>query len=140
MSPVSPSQVSEPAAARVQAPFTLSDTWTCSGALYWLNHPTSRSPCATARVSVTVNAETRDPVENAVPCTKVGPATAGCGNRTPRVEIRTRTAAQRASGKCFTQTPSFCTCDIGGSSRSNQAGASSDPGNDQSRGALGSFQ
>src|SRR2546428_11430096 len=107
MSPVSSSKVSEPAAARVQVPFTLSDTWTCSGALYWLNHPTSRSPCATGRVSVTLNAETRDPVENAVPWTKVGLAIAVRGSRAPRVTMTTRPAAERAEGKYFTETPSF---------------------------------
>ena len=76
MSPVSSSKVSAPAVARVQVPFTLSDTATCSGALYWANHPTSRSPWATGSVSVTVIAGTRDPVENAVPWTNVALATA----------------------------------------------------------------
>src|SRR2546422_2292950 len=112
MSPVSSSKVSEPAAARVQAPFTLSDTWTCSGALYWLNHPTSRSPWATGRVSVTVNAETRDPVENAAPWTKVGEAAAVRGRRAPKVATTARPIAERAEGKNFTETPSFCTWDI----------------------------
>src|SRR5439155_4282551 len=72
MSPVSSSKVSDPAGARIQVPFTLSDTWTCPGALYWANHPTSRSPWATGRVSGTVSAGTLDPVENASPWTKVG--------------------------------------------------------------------
>ena len=81
MSPVSSRKVSD-LGARVQAPFTLSDTWTRSGALYWANHPTSRSPWATGPVSVTATAETRDPLENAVPWPKVGVvdwATAGRG-------------------------------------------------------------
>src|SRR5438132_9121287 len=130
MSPVSSSNFIA-RGARVQVPFTLSDTWTSSGALYWLNHPTSRSPCATGRESVTANAETRDPLENAVPWTKVGLATAGRGSRTPRVEIRTKRAAERANGKCFTQTPSFTRAIFWGSSRSNQAEASSEAGNDQ---------
>src|SRR2546427_8828910 len=69
MSPVSSRKVSDPD-ARVQVPFTLSDTWTCAGALYWDTHTTRRSPCATGRVSVTSTAETC-PVENAVPWTKV---------------------------------------------------------------------
>src|SRR5882724_10871945 len=105
MSPVSSSKVSDPAAARVHAPFTLSETQTCSGALYWLNHPTSRSPWATGRVSVTVNAETRDPVENAVPWTKVGEAAAVHGRRAPKVAITAMLAAERVEGNFFTQTP-----------------------------------
>src|SRR5438094_3556094 len=68
MSPVSSRKVSDPG-ARVQVPFTLSDTWTCSGALYWDTHATRRFPCATGRVSLTSTAETC-PVENAIPWTK----------------------------------------------------------------------
>src|SRR5438094_4004466 len=68
MSPVSSRKASD-AGARVQVPFTLSDTWTCSGALYWDTHATRRFPCATGRVSVTSTAETC-PVENAIPWTK----------------------------------------------------------------------
>src|SRR5213592_234251 len=68
MSPVSSRKVSDPD-ARVQVPFTLSDTWTCAGALYWDTHATRRSPCATGRVSLTSTAETC-PVENAIPWTK----------------------------------------------------------------------
>src|SRR5947208_15208677 len=98
MSPVSSSKVSAPAVARVQVPFTLSDTATCSGALYWANHPTSRSPWATAWVSVAVIAGTRDPVENAVPWTNVALATAVRGNRAPRVAITARQAGYRADG------------------------------------------
>src|SRR5438128_5436275 len=81
MSPVSSRKVSDEA-ARVQVPFTLSDTRTWPGALYWPNHPTSRSPWATRPVSVTVTDETRDPLENAAPWTKVGVdwATAGRGS------------------------------------------------------------
>src|SRR5437899_12837247 len=106
MSPVSSSKVSDPG-TRVHVPFTLSDTWTCPGALYWLNHPTSRSPWATAPVSVTVAAGTRDPIENAAPWTKVGVvdcAAAGRGTRTPRVAIRARAPVERAEGGCFTVT------------------------------------
>src|SRR5436190_2091986 len=66
------SPASTAAGARVQAPFTLSDTSTCPGTLYCENHPTSRSPPATGLVSVTVVVRTRDPLENAVPWTKVG--------------------------------------------------------------------
>src|SRR5256884_3079940 len=104
MSPVSSSKVSDPAAARVHAPFTLSETRTCSGALYWLNHPTSRSPWATGRVSVTVTVETRDPVDNAAPWTQVGvvePATAVRGSRTPRVANTARPAVDRPDGECL---------------------------------------
>src|SRR5947208_15373448 len=102
MSPVSSSKVSAPAVARVQVPFTLSDTATCSGALYWANHPTSRSPWATAWVSVAEIAGTRDPVENAVPWTNVALATAVRGNRAPRVAITARPAVYRADGKFLT--------------------------------------
>src|SRR5207247_10755126 len=68
MSPVSSRKVSDPG-ARVQVPFTRSDTWTCAEALYWDTHETRRSPCATGRVSLTSTAETC-PVENAIPWTK----------------------------------------------------------------------
>src|SRR6266581_431441 len=101
MSPVSSSKVTE-ATARVQVPFTLSDTCTCPGALYWANHPTSRSPWATGWVSVTVSDGTRDPVEAAAPWTKVGLATAVRGRRTPRVAITARPAVERVDGKCLT--------------------------------------
>src|SRR5439155_19378537 len=108
MSPVSASKVSDPAGARVQVPFTLSDTRTCPGALYWANHPTSRSPWATGRVSGTVSAGTLDPVENASPWTKVGvvaptgPARAatrsraGPGDRIPAPHDRARGAARHS--------------------------------------------
>src|SRR5439155_8932788 len=79
-----------------------------SGALYWATHPTSRSPWATGRLSVTVMVERRA-VENAVPWTKVGVvdwATAGRGNRTPKVTITTRPVVDRADGECFTVTHS----------------------------------
>src|SRR5205809_733292 len=101
MSPVSSSKVTE-ATARVQVPFTLSDTCTCPGALYWANHPTSRSPWATGWVRVTVNDGTRDPVEAAAPWTKVGLATAVRGRRTPRVAITAKPAVDRADAKSFT--------------------------------------
>src|SRR5437773_2678341 len=102
MSPVSSSKVSDPAAARVQVPFTLSDTCAGPGALYWANHPTSRSPSATGRVSVTVSDGTRDPVENAAPWTNVGLATAVQGRRTPSAAITARLAVDRADVKYFT--------------------------------------
>src|SRR5438094_5334327 len=103
MSPVSSSKVSDPG-TRVQVPFTLSETWTCPGALYWLNHPTSRSPWPTGEVSVTVVAEI-GAVENAAPWTKVGVvdwATAVRGSGTPRAAITARAAADRADGEWFT--------------------------------------
>ncbi len=101
MSPVSSRKVCA-RGARVQVPFTSSDTRTCSGALYWPNHPTSRSPWATGRVSGTVTVETRAPVPNAVPWTRVGVvdrATAARENRTPRLEITARQAVDRADGE-----------------------------------------
>src|SRR5439155_16332745 len=75
-----------------------------SGALYWATHPTSRSPWATGRLSVTVIVEKRA-VENAVPWTKVGAAdwaTAGDGRRTPRAAIAAMAAVDRADRKCLT--------------------------------------
>src|SRR5438046_506106 len=93
--------------ARVQVPFTLSDTCTCPGAPYSETQPTSRSPSATGRVSVTVAVETLDPVENAAPWTKVGvvdwaAAVRGSGRRAPRVAITARPAVDRTDGKSFT--------------------------------------
>src|SRR6266481_811843 len=105
MSPVSSSNLIA-RGARFQVPFTLSDTWTCPGALYSATHPTSRSPRATGRLSVTVVAEV-GAVENAVPWAKVGAATAACGSGTPRVVSTTRAAVDRAEGKCFTAIPSL---------------------------------
>src|SRR5437899_4241516 len=113
MSPVSPRKVKDPG-ARVQVPFTLSDTRTCSGASYWENHPTSRSPWATGRVSVTVTVETRDPVDNAAPWTQVGvvePATAVRGSRTPRVANTARPAVDRSDREDFIVISILChTC------------------------------
>src|ERR1043166_5362264 len=103
MSPVSSSNFIA-RGARFQVPFTLSDTWTCPGALYSANQPTSRSPRATGRLSVTVVAEV-GAVENAVPWTKVGVASAACGS--PRVVSTTSAAVERAEGKCFTAIPSL---------------------------------
>src|SRR5690348_16516837 len=103
MSPVSSRKCSDPG-ARVQAPFTLSDTSTGPGTLYCENHPTSRSPPATGLVSVTVVVRTRDPLENAVPWTKVGVVarpTAGRARRAARA-ITARRAPDGAEGKCFT--------------------------------------
>src|SRR5256712_13084691 len=99
MSPVSSRKVSD-LGARVQAPFTLSDPRTRSGALYWANHPTSRSPWATGPLSVTVTDETRA-VENAAPWTKVGVAdwaTAGRGSRAARRAIPDIAGAARVVG------------------------------------------
>src|SRR5205823_14585142 len=110
MSPVSPRKVKDPG-ARVQVPFTLSDTRTCSGASYWENQPTSRSPWATGRVSVTVTVEMRDPVENAAPWTQVGvvePATGVRGSRTPRVANTARPAVDRPDGECLIMISILC--------------------------------
>src|SRR5207244_5534604 len=98
MSPVSSSNFIA-RGARFQAPFTLSDTWTCPGALYSETHPTSRSPRATGRLSVTVVAEV-GAVENAAPWMKVGVAAAACGR--PRVVSRTRAEVDRAVGESVT--------------------------------------
>src|SRR5438876_5122898 len=109
MSPVSSRKCSDPG-ARVQAPFTLSDTSTCPGSLYWENHPTSRSPPATGLVSVTVVVRTRSPVENAVPWTKVGLVawpTAGRARRAARAAITARRAPDGAEGKSFMVIYSF---------------------------------
>src|SRR5256885_3183301 len=108
MSPVSSRKVSA-RGARVQVPFTLSDTCTRAGSPYWANHPTSRFPWATAPVSVTVAVETLVPVENAAPSTKLGVvdwATAARGSTTPRVAITARPAADRTEPKSFTVIPS----------------------------------
>src|SRR5438093_6232319 len=110
MSPVSSSKVSAPAATRVQAPFTLSDTWLSPGALYCENHPTSRSPWATGRVSAMAYDESRA-VENAVAWTKVGVASAACGNGAPRATITAR--PDTAEDRYFTRSPFFCTTRVG---------------------------
>ena len=90
MSPVSSTKCSD-RGARVQAPFTLSDTWTSPEAAYSENHPTSRSPWATGALSVTVVAEI-GAVENAAPWTKVGAvdccAAAGPARAAPRNRAR----------------------------------------------------
>src|SRR5213593_1105907 len=115
MSPVSSRKCSD-RGARVQAPFTLSDTRTCAEAPYCENHPTSRSPWATGAVSVTVVDETRDPVENAAPWTKVGVidwAPAVTESRTPSAAITARRAPDRAEGKCFTVIHSFTSLKMG---------------------------
>src|SRR5437773_5691791 len=81
MSPVSSTKCSD-AGARVQAPFTLSDTRTSPGAWYWENHPTSKSPWATGDVSVTVVVDI-GAVENVAPWTKVGRPPRGRRGRRP---------------------------------------------------------
>src|SRR5882724_12906620 len=108
MSPVSSSKCSDPG-ARVHAPFVSSNTWTCSGALYWETHVTNRSPWATGRVSVTVTDETRDPVANAAPWTKVGVdwATVARARRTPRMAVTARRGPGWAEGKSFMVIHSF---------------------------------
>src|SRR5437763_2518521 len=92
MSPVSSTKCSD-AGARVQAPFTLSDTWISPGAWNWENHPTSKSPWATEEVSATVVADI-EAVENAAPWTKVGAvdccAAAGPARATPRNRAKPR--------------------------------------------------
>src|SRR5437773_5934638 len=109
MSPVSSSKACAPAAARVQVPFTLSDTWTSPGTLYWENHPTSRSPPATGRVSVTVAVGTREPVANAAPWTNAGVAWARAGRarRAPRVATTARREREGGEGKIGLVTNSF---------------------------------
>src|SRR5947199_9626197 len=102
MSPVSSWKASD-RGARVQVPFTLSDTCTCPGAPYSETQPTSRSPSATGRVSVTVAVETLDPVENAAPWTKVGvvdwaAAVRGRGGGARRVAITTRPGVDWPAG------------------------------------------
>src|ERR1035438_2060102 len=78
--------------ARVQAPFTLSDTRTCPGEPYWANQPTRRSPAFTGRLSDTgVDAESA-PSSNPAPCTNVIAAAAR-----PAVTIAVTAAASRAS-------------------------------------------
>src|SRR5438093_7994160 len=103
MSPVSLRKVSD-AGARVQVPFTSSETRTCPGASYWENQPTSRSPWATGWVSVTVTVEMRDPVANAAPWTQVGVvelAAAVPGGRAPRVAHTARPTVVMADSDCF---------------------------------------
>src|SRR5882672_3978608 len=92
MSPVSSRKASD-AGARAQVPFTLSDTRTCSGALYCETHATRRFPCATGRVSVTSTAETC-PVENVVPWTKVTG-----GGRVVVVVVETRVVVVVVAGR-----------------------------------------
>src|SRR5262245_37568206 len=109
MSPPSFSKCSDPG-ARVHAPLTLSDTWTCPGTSYCENHPTSRSPPAPGRVSVRVLVRTRAPVAKAAPGTKVGVvarAMAGARRTATAAIITARRAAYRAEGKSFTVIYSF---------------------------------
>src|SRR5450631_2935478 len=47
------------AGPRVQAPLTLSETWTWPVESYWPNQPASRSPAATGRDSVIATLATR---------------------------------------------------------------------------------
>ena len=95
------------AGARVQAPFTLSETWTWPARLYWANQPTSRSPAPTALVKLTVLDATRDEVVNAEPWTYEAPeaaaaGTAGRPTKAPRASNGTSHQAVplRPSGPC----------------------------------------
>src|SRR5881628_2735950 len=115
MSPVSSWKASD-RGARVQVPFTLSDTCTCPGAPYSETQPTSRSPSATGPVSVTVAVETLDPVENAAPWTKVGVvdwAAAVRGRSAAKVAASASPAIGRVEGKCFKRDSLFYTCGRG---------------------------
>src|SRR5438094_8941346 len=58
----------------VQGPLMLSETCTWPGALYWPNHPTSRSPTRTGSLRVYVYDARRSAGEAAVPWTKSGEA------------------------------------------------------------------
>src|SRR5450759_4825619 len=95
------------AGARVQAPFTLSETWTWPARLYWANQPTSRSPAPTALVKLTVLDATRDEVVNAEPWMYEAPeaaavGTAGRPTKAPRAINGTSHQAVplRPSGPC----------------------------------------
>src|SRR5712691_2497004 len=57
---------------RVHRPLTLSETCTWPDALYWLNHPTSRSPAATGWLSVRAYDLKRLPGDAATPWTNSG--------------------------------------------------------------------
>ena len=69
MSPAPPHVV---ATERVHEPLTLSETRTWPEALYWLNHPTSRSPARTGCLRVRVYDEERLAGEAATPWTNSG--------------------------------------------------------------------
>src|SRR2546422_2580348 len=71
MSPVPPHVVET---ERVQAPLTLSETCTWPGALYWPNHPTSRSPARTGSLRVNVYDARRSAGEAPAPWTNSGEA------------------------------------------------------------------
>src|SRR5947199_10176541 len=60
--------------ACVQGPLMLSETCTWPGALYWLNHPTSRSPPKTGSFRVNVYDGRRSGGEAAAPWTYSGEA------------------------------------------------------------------
>src|SRR5690349_16098386 len=71
MSPVSFWNAVAPG-ARVHAPLTSSETWTCPVELYSANQPTSRSPAFTAPERVVAVEVTRVAPENAAPWINVG--------------------------------------------------------------------
>src|ERR1700733_2794946 len=75
MSPPAPNVVE--ALLRVQAPLTLSETFTCPDALYSPNQPTSRSPACAGADSVIVVLVTWGAVDAEPPCTAVTPPGAG---------------------------------------------------------------
>src|SRR5437870_12997413 len=72
MSPAPPHVVET---ERVQAPLTLSETRTWPDALYWPNHPTSRSPARTGSLRVRVYDGRRLAGEAATPWTNSGDTT-----------------------------------------------------------------
>ena len=65
------------AVLRVQAPLTLSETFTCPDELYSPNQPTSRSPACTGADRVIVVLVTCEAVDTAPPCTAAVPPGAG---------------------------------------------------------------
>src|SRR5450631_3645304 len=67
------------AGPRVQAPLTLSETWTWPVESYWPNQPASRSPAATGRVKVMVTLATLPPVLTEPPCIQCGLGGGGAG-------------------------------------------------------------
>src|ERR1017187_7631954 len=61
------------AVLRVQAPLTLSDTWTCPAESYWPNQPASRSPALTGFARWIVTLTTLLPVPTEPPWTHRAP-------------------------------------------------------------------
>src|SRR6185437_6528080 len=99
MSPVSFWNVVD-AGARVQAPFTLSETRTWPAVLYWANQPTSKSPAPTGEDRALVVDATRPPVAKALPWTNDGEVAAealakGARLRTAATVARAKVVAAR---------------------------------------------